>query len=187
MDYEKTTILLMRAQQGDRLAREELYRRLLPRLERFARGRVPISMRNVTDTQEIVQETMVRSLDRLESFLPRGEGAFLQYLSKIVVNRIRDIARRGGRQKALGTEEIYESRREPSPVELAVGAEIFEKFQEALATLKDDQREAVFLHVEMGYSGEELAEALERNPEAARKVLFRGLQNVAARMKLEAP
>ncbi len=185
MDYQKTTVLLSMAQDGDPGAREELYRRIMPRLERFAHGRVPVSLRNVTDTQEIVQDTMVRSLDRLEAFVPRGEGAFLQYLGKIVVNRIRDHGRRSGRQKPMEDENVYVSHREPSPVEHAVGSETFRRYQKALETLKDDQHQAVFLHVEMGYSHHDLAEALGRGSEAARKLLCRGLQNLAAQMRIE--
>lgn len=179
---EKTIVLLARAQGGDDAAREELYRRIVPRLETFAHGRVPRSLRSFADTQDIVQETLVRSLDRLETFKPSHEGAFMHYLGKIIINRIRDLARRPRRESPMG-EGFSPSSKQPSPVEEAVGAETFRAYQEALQTLKEDQKLAVFLHVEMNYSLAELAEALGRGTEASRKVLFRGLKNLAGKMR----
>jgi RNA polymerase sigma factor (sigma-70 family) len=181
--YEKTMVLLSRAQEGNVAAREELYRRLIPRLERFAHGRIQSSLRSLTDTQEIVQETVVRSLPRLHSFKPHHEGALLQYMKQILVNRIRDMSRRSGRTSPIEDENRIPGRPEISPVERMVGEETLERFEKALQTLNEAQRTAVSLHVEMGYSLDELATALNRNSEAARKVLFRGLRNVAALMK----
>ena len=181
MDYVKTNILIEQAQGGDLIAREELYRRVIPRLERFARGRIPLSMRRFSDTQEVVQDAVLRSLNHLDRFTPRWEGAFLHYLSKIVMNRIRDLARRKRPETPVEDEGGFPGS-ELSPVEEAVGRETFGQYQEALATLKEDQRMAVFLHVEMGCGNDEIAEALDRGPEAARKVLARGLQNLARKM-----
>lgn len=177
-------ILLDRARTGDLEAQDELYRRVLPRLERFVHGRLPLSMRRLSDTQEIVQETVLRSLRHLHSFKPRGEGAFMHYLGTIVLNQIRDLARRPRREVALPDEDTIAGR-EPCPVEEAVGRETFRLYQEALDSLREDQRTAVILHVEMGYSNQELAEALGRSPEAARKFLVRSLEAVAAKMKLK--
>src|SRR5690606_5797735 len=69
--HEKTIVLFAKSQSGNRAASEELYRRLIPRLERFAHGRIQSALRSVTDTQEIVQDTLVRSLPRLSRFKPR--------------------------------------------------------------------------------------------------------------------
>ena len=182
MDLSKTMILVDRAKQGDEDAREELYRRILPKLERFAHGRIPLSMRRMADTQEVVAEAVFRSLRKLDGFVPHHEGAFMQYLGRIVINRIRDLARRKHRENAIENEQLI-SGDELSPVEQAVGTETFTRYREALETLKDDQRTAVMLHVEMGYAPKELAEALGRTPDAARKVLCRGLENMAGKMK----
>lgn len=185
--YEKTVVLLAKSQSGNRAASEELYRRLIPRLERFAHGRIQTTLRSVTDTQEIVQDTIVRSLPRLLRFKPQHEGALMQYLKQALINRIRDISRRGRRASTLEDEHQVESRDGSSPVERIVGEEALCRFEKALERLNEDQRTAVSLHVEMGYTLEELAAALDRNPEAARKVLFRGLRNVAAYMQVGSP
>ncbi len=181
---EKTIVLLAKAKEGDHLARDELYRRIVPRLERFAHGRVPVSLRRFADTQDLVQETVLKSLDHIERFDPKHEGAFMGYLGKIIINRIRDLARKPKRETPY-EEEFAPSSKDPSPVEQAVGSEAFSQYQEALQTLGEDQRLAVFLHVEMNYSLQELSEALGRSSEAARKVLFRGLKNLSQKMKAE--
>jgi RNA polymerase sigma factor (sigma-70 family) len=182
-DYEKTIVLLAKAQAGNGTAREELYRRLLPRLEAFARGRVPISMQSIADTQEIVQETLFRSLPHIDHFQPEHEGALLHYLKRSLTNRIRDLARRNGREVPIKSDSIVASPEEQSPVSQLLGEETLGQFAEALESLKPDQKMAVSLHIEMGYSLEELAKALDRGTEAARKVLERGLRNVANRMR----
>jgi RNA polymerase sigma-70 factor (ECF subfamily) len=183
-DYESTLIILSRAQSGNLEAREELYRRLIPRLERFAHGRVQSSLRSITDTQEIVQDTIVRSLAKISRFRPNHEGALLQYLKQALINRIRDLSRRGRRVAAFDGAPERASGNESSPVEQVVGWETLSRFEAALERLSEDQRAAVSLHVEMGYTLDELAGALGRSSEAARKVLFRGLRNVAEFMKV---
>jgi RNA polymerase sigma factor (sigma-70 family) len=182
---EKTIILLARAKNGDGAARDELYRRIIPRLERFAHGRLPLSLRRFADTQDIVQDAVARSLEKVECFEAVHEGAFMAYLSTIVLNRIRDLARRRdrGREQRLEDSSAAGASRDPSPVEEAVGAETFQRYQKSLASLNEDQRLAVLLHVEMGYSPAELAEAMDRGAEAARKVLSRALKNLAAKMQ----
>lgn len=182
-NYEKTAILLEKAQRGNSSAREALYRRLIPRLESYARGRVPISVQSLADTQEIVQETVFRSLSRLEEFKPEHEGALLQYLKRILVNRIRDLARRSGREVPIGDAETIAARGEQTVVSRLVGEETLQRFSECLDSLTSDQRTAVSLYVELGYSLTELGDALNRSPDAARKLLARGLQSVSAKMR----
>src|ERR1700754_3712293 len=48
--------LLQRARVGDPEPQNELYRRYLPRLNRWARGQLPNGARSVLDTGDIVQE-----------------------------------------------------------------------------------------------------------------------------------
>ncbi|MEM7261928.1 MAG: sigma-70 family RNA polymerase sigma factor [Planctomycetota bacterium] len=180
-------MLLAQAQDGSNEAREELFRRLVPRLERFAHGRIQSSLRSMSDTQEIVQETIFRAIPRLESFKPRHEGALMQYMKQILMNRIRDLSRRNRPVAPIEDENMLPSNPELSPIEKVVGEETLKSFESTLMKLKEDQRLAVMLHIEMGYSLSELAEALNRNSEAARKVLFRGLKNMAALMRNEKP
>jgi hypothetical protein len=53
---DSTFSLLQRAQAGDRSAVDRLFSRYLPRLQRRARGRLPSSVHDMADTQDLVQE-----------------------------------------------------------------------------------------------------------------------------------
>ena len=83
-----TLVLLDRAKQGDGKARDALYRRYLPRLQRWARGRLPSRARGTLETDDLVQETLLKTLARDEPFDPEHSGAFLGYVRRAVSNRI---------------------------------------------------------------------------------------------------
>ena len=69
-------------------------------------------------------------------------------------------------------------------LEQAIGQEAVERYEAALQRLKAEEREAIIARVEMGYSFEELAEALGKpTPDAARKTAHRALVRLAEEMK----
>ncbi len=179
-----TASLLARARDGDEEARGTLFARMLPRLRRWAHGRLPLRARDVIDTDDLVQVTLLRALKHVERFEPRHEGAFLAYLRRILLNHIRDEMRRW--KRAPGRSDLDEAvpDRAPSPVEEAIGQDALERYERALSELAPDQREAVILRVELGYTYEELAEALGRStPNAARLVVVRALIRLAEGMR----
>ena len=63
---EPTIELLVRAREGDRLAVEALLQRCLPGVRRWAHGRLPPAARASLDTQDLVQETVLHVLRRLD-------------------------------------------------------------------------------------------------------------------------
>ena len=179
-DRRSTTLLLSQARDGDDDAREELVRRLLPRLRRWAHGRLPLGARDLSDTDDLVQLSLLRALDHVSDFEPRREGAFLAYLRRIVLNAVRDELRRAGRRPVLV--ELGDALPQPGPslVEKAIGRELVEAYETALATLTDEQREAVIMRIEFGYTYPEIAEALGKpTANAARMVVSRSLLRLA--------
>jgi len=71
-----------------------------------------------------------------------------------------------------------------SPLEQAIGREAVECYELALQRLTAEEREAIIARVEMGFSFEELAEALGKpTPDAARKTAHRALVRLAEEMK----
>src|SRR4030095_913756 len=80
--------LVIRARGGDQEALNDLCARYLPRLQRWAHGRLPASARGALDTHDLVQETMTNVVQRLDKFEPRHEGAFQGYLRQALLNRI---------------------------------------------------------------------------------------------------
>jgi RNA polymerase sigma-70 factor (ECF subfamily) len=177
---ESTSVLLARVRAGDAAARERLVARYLPLLRRWAHGRLPGYARGAIDTDDLVQNTMLRALDRVGEFEPRREGAFLAYLRRTLLNALRDEIRRSRRRPAgeqLG-DELADAL--PSAVEQAIGKQLVERYEAALETLQENQREAVILSVEFGYSPPEIAAAIgSPSANAARMVVARALVRIA--------
>ena len=183
-DDESTFSLITRAQRGD----EEAFNRLLARhvtpLRRWASGRLPVWARGVTDTDDLVQDTLLRTFRRMGDFEPRGGGALQAYLREAVLNRIRDeIRRKSRRGQTTGLDDV-EADRALSPLELAIGREAVDRYERALDRLRPDEREAIIGRIEMGYSYQELAETLGKpSAEAARKSARRALVRLLQEMR----
>ena len=94
MDPESSFELVQRAQAGDEMALGRLLARYRPRLRRWASGRLPAQARDLTDTEDLIQDVMLRAFRNLPSFEQRSEWAFQAYLRRAVTNRIRDEIRR---------------------------------------------------------------------------------------------
>src|SRR5262245_36359433 len=135
-DSNSSVALLLRAQNGDEAARNELCARYLPRLRQWAHGRVPIWARDHLDTDDFVQETLVNSLRRLDHFTPRHDQAFWAYVCETMRNRLRDAVHKAAR-RPLG-EDLPESEptHMPSPLELAVGQQTLRRYESALQRLR---------------------------------------------------
>jgi RNA polymerase sigma factor (sigma-70 family) len=178
-----TADLLVRARAGDGSAETVLFRRYHPILRRLAHGRLPGRARDLKDTDDLVQETLVQAFKRLEHFEYRREGAFLSYLRQILLNQVRMEIRRRKPQPdhaPLGEEHMDGAR---TPAEDYSWVENLERYDRALKELNEEQREAVILRLELGYSYEEIANILERSSaNAARMQVARGLARLAKLM-----
>jgi RNA polymerase sigma-70 factor, ECF subfamily len=182
---DSTLTLLERARQGDVRAIEELFQRHLRPLQRWARGRLPNWARDMSDTDDLVQETLLRTFKQLDRFDSRGVGALQAYLRQAVVNRVRDELRRKGRQPDVTDLADIDVKDDQSPLEEAIGRETLEQYEAALERLRPEEREAIVARVEMGYSYEELAQVLGKpTPDAARKAAQRALVRLAEEMRV---
>jgi len=182
-EAESTFRLIQRFRGGDNQALELLFARHLPRLQRWARGRLPKWARDSADTQDLVQETLLQTFKRIDAFEPEREGALQAYLRQAVMNRIRDEIRRTARRPAQVELEGSEVDQTRSPLELAVGMQEIERYENALGRLRQEEREAIILRVELGYSYEELARLLGKPTSgAAHKATKRALVRLAEEM-----
>jgi RNA polymerase sigma-70 factor (ECF subfamily) len=176
LDLTSTVELVARAQQGDRAALERLFDRHRAPLRRWARGRLPRWARNLSDTDDLVQEALVQTFKRIDDFEARGAGALQAYLRQALLNRLRDELRRRAREPHRG--ELDEASPDPSlsPLARAIDAETRARYERALGRLTVDEREAIIARVEMGYTYEELAVSLGKpTADAARKAARRAL------------
>lgn len=107
---ESTSQLLAQARSGNQDAVNRLFARHARPLQRWASGRLPKWARQVSDTDDLVQETLFQTFKRIQEFEPRGAGALQAYLRQAILNRIRDFQsgcitlqkiKTGGRQHVI--------------------------------------------------------------------------------------
>ena len=181
---EPTIELVVKARGGNRDAAEALLQRCMPQLKRWAHGRLPAAARGSLDTGDLVQETVLHVLRRLDTFEPRHVGAMQAYLRQSVINRIRDEVRRIGRQPA--PVELPEDLRTHtmSPLESAVQSEGYERYRDALATLSVRDRELIVARVEMQWSFSEIAQRFSMpSADAARMAATRALKRLTETLR----
>ena len=168
---ESTATLLSLLRQGDASARERLMARYLPMLRRWAHGRLPARARDLNDTNDLVQITLLSALKNLDQFESRHEGALLAYLRTTLMNAIRGEIRRVGRAGVVETlpDDVDEIGADTRVPRLDSGQWL--AYEKALAKLPDLKREAVLLRLEFGMSYAEIASALDRPSEAAASMM----------------
>lgn len=178
---ESTATLLALVREGDDQARSRLCALYLPILRQWARGRLPQHARDLAETDDMVQVTLIRALGRIDEFNPRHEGAFLAYLRRILLNNIRAEIRRVGRMPARSDSDAIATPDEQlSMVDAIAGQELMARYEAALEELNEAQREAVMLRVEFGFSYAEIASAMDApSANAARMTVCRGLEKLA--------
>lgn len=176
-------VLLQRAQGGDQEAIARVFARYLPRLKSWSSGRLPSGARRLVDTDDLIQETMVKAVDRIGSFEIRGAGAFLAYLRSAMMNRIRDEIRRAKRRPGHDTLDDQVEDALLSPLDRTIGQKAVDSYETALTRLKEEERQAVVARIELGCSYDEIAEALGKpSPDAARMTVSRALVRLAKEM-----
>jgi RNA polymerase sigma-70 factor (ECF subfamily) len=184
---ESSLDLLARARAGDEDALNRLAERYLPRMRRWATGRLPRWTRDLAETDDLVQDSMLQTFRRIDRIDVEHEGALQAYLRQAVMNRIRDQFRRAARHPKATAPESDPPALEASPLEAAIGVQAVERYERALARLGPDDRAAIILRVEMDCTNEEIATALNRpSPNAARMAVERALVRLADQMRRDA-
>jgi RNA polymerase sigma-70 factor (ECF subfamily) len=183
---DSSLILLERAKGGDRLALDALFLRYRARLRAWSRGRLPRWARGVVDTEDVVQDAFLHTLRQLDHIEPRTDAGLQAYLRQAVRNRIKDELRRTHARPPIDSVPALDPADHRSPLEEAIGAETVERYERALAALRETEREAIVARIELGLDYEELAVMLGRpSPDAARMVVSRALLRLAQEMRGE--
>lgn len=180
---DSTQALLVRVRAGDHAALDALLARYLGPLRRWASGRLPRWARDLRDTDDLVQETLLASLRHLATFEMRQDGALHAYLRQSIANRITDEVRRVGRRPAVAAADETIEARGPSPLEEVIGSDALARYEQGLTRLSSSDREAVIARVELGLGYQEIAEALGKgSADAARMAVSRALLKLAEEM-----
>jgi RNA polymerase sigma-70 factor (ECF subfamily) len=182
-DTLSTYELLSQARVGDSRALDALFARYTPALRRWAHGRLPSWARDITDTDDMVQEALIRTFSRLDSFEYQAEGGLHAYLRQVLLNRIREELRKAGRRPKSVELDEDASDDAPSPLDAAIATRARERYEAALLRLRTEEREALIGRLEWGLSYKELADALGKpTADAARKAAQRALVRLTEEM-----
>lgn len=159
--------LMLRLQEGDRQAFDQLVMRHQPALMGFF-------VRHLSDRQlaeDLTQETLLKVYYQAWDYLPRGR--FRGWLFRIARNLLIDSTRRRSHDalvRAIGSEDHDgEDRlatlegREPLPERLADQHEVTAEVESLLPELPEEQKLTFLLYHFAGLSLPEIAEALETN------------------------
>jgi RNA polymerase sigma factor (sigma-70 family) len=139
------------------------------------------------DTGDLVQEAALKAIQHLDTFEPRGVGSMQAYLRQSVINRIRDEVRRVARRGVTLELPDELASEDHSPLELAIFAQAYERYREALETLKSRDRQIVVARVELQWTNEDIAEHFRiRTSNAARVATTRALERLAEALHIQA-
>ena len=181
---DRTSDLLEQARAGDSEALNQLFARHMPMLRRWASGRLPRWARDIADTTDLVQDTVLATIRQIDRFEPRGEGALQAYLRQAVINRIRNELRRVAARGFPATIDTGITNGDTSPLERAIANQTLDRYEAGLQRLKPDEREAVVSRLEFGLSYAEIAEAIGKpTANAARMTVVRALVRLADEIK----
>ena len=169
LDSEVTVTLLTRVQGGDAAALNHLLERCLPPLRRWALGQLPPGALAAEETTAFIEETVIAAVRRLDRLDARREGSLQAYLRQALRDRIADLPLPAGGDADR-----------KSPLESMIGAQNMARYEAALRRLRDEDREAIIARIELQYTYQELAVALEKpTANAARVAVTRALQRLA--------
>ena len=182
-----TQTLVQRARGGAEEARTELVRLYEPRLQRLLAARIPTRTRGLMETQDLVQDVLLRAFRHLDTFEPRGTGSFWIWLRSIATNQLRDHGRRHVRRGApdplASQTSLHPAGNSPAGLDVSIENEEAERFDSALERVPERERTAVTMRLELELPYEQIAAELEyASTDAARMAIKRTLRRIAEDM-----
>ena len=181
---DSTVTLLPLAARGDRRAAEILIERMWPYLRRFGHGRLPGWARSRAETEDLVQESLIRALNHLPRFENQTIKEFRFWLHTVFRNLVTDEKRFVGR---VGVAKEFPADIEDaalSPEEQAVEQSTAGVTERALQRLEPGDRLLIVYRLQHGYSFRELADKLGKpSADAARMTYNRALKRLKSEIR----
>lgn len=138
------------------------------------------------DSDDVVQETFLKVIQKLDGFKPEHGEALGAYLRVSVVNRLKDeYKRRRPEVTSLDGADSLASRL-ATPLEEVMGREMFERYEAALGRLKPLEREMLVAKLELDLDYGQIARLFGKNtPDAARVAIRRALTRLGKEMSVK--
>jgi RNA polymerase sigma-70 factor (ECF subfamily) len=195
-DSSQTQVLLNSARAGNLAARNELLERHRAALRRMVGLRMDPVLERRLDASDIVQDVLVEADRRLADYLQAARMPFHAWLRCLARDRMIDAHRRhrtaarrsidreqplahrsDNEQSALDLAALACSR-ELTPAAAATHRELEQRFQAAIETLDEVDREVILMRHFEHLSNQEAAEALELTPPAAGMRYLRAMRRL---------
>ena len=190
-----------RARQGDPEALGDLMERYRPFLTIKVQQEIGPKLRKRVDAADVVQIAFVEACQDINKFRGNSENEFSAWLQQIVINRFKNVIRDNKAAKRdPAKENTWRIRPDQSSTSICwmnaaahtstaskrlIEGERALKISAALAQLPDAQRLAVTMRHLQGMTLADIAEQLERSPEATAGLLKRGLAKLRSIMNNE--
>ncbi|HTE04613.1 MAG TPA: sigma-70 family RNA polymerase sigma factor [Planctomycetota bacterium] len=192
MNTTESRPLVLRVQNGDLSALDELLAQHLPGLRAYIRLRCGAALRARESASDIAQSACRDVLENLDRFQWNGEAGFKAWLYTTALRKIADRAEYWGAQKRDAKRDIPMEllagsrgggeapladlyRGIASPSQNAAGREALERLEAAFDKLDEEQREIIVMARIAGLSHAEIGERLQCTAGNARLKLFRAL------------
>ncbi|MCA9733207.1 MAG: sigma-70 family RNA polymerase sigma factor [Deferribacteres bacterium] len=161
--YEKQELVIERAQDGDELAYQELYKRYCRVVYTIAYQMIG----NHSDTDEVVQETFIRVFKNLHRL--RNTKAFTSWLYQIAINLSIDHRKMRTRRRMLPLDdnpefvsnyELATTKHVRNPGQVLENKELLGQINNAIEDLPEQQRAVIIMHEVEGMSKKMISEIL---------------------------
>jgi len=179
-DSAETEELLQRIRSGEQEVVDALMERHRSYLLRLVESRLDPRLQSRVDASDVVQETQIEALRRLERYLQEPPMPFRLWLRQLAYDRMLMLRRRhvAAERRAVSREAPLPERSSlllaqrrcaagPSPSQHVMRRELVERVQRAVACLADGEREILIMRKLEGLSNQEVALVLKIDPATA--------------------
>lgn len=169
--------LARRCSQKDRLAQDELYRRYAFRLHALCER----YLGDKEEAKDLMLETLVRALDKIDTWKYSGKGSLYAWISRIAINKaINHIKRQRWRVLSLDS-RVQDNLPEPTEEEMEeVPAD---RLREWISSLPDLRRSVFNLYCLDGYSHTEIGRILGISERASSSTLSRARKQLKEKIR----
>lgn len=176
--------LKLRCRGGDYAAFEQLYHRHKNPLYRF----IVRQCADEEQAKDIVQDVWLSIHKACGGYVPSAK--FTTWLYRIAHNRIIDYYRQSSKglpisyDENLSEQQMLNIENRYAPEQIVQTAQQTEQLLKIIASLQEAQREVALLHLEMGFTINEIANITQINPETAKSRLRYALKKIRQQVLL---
>jgi RNA polymerase sigma-70 factor (ECF subfamily) len=186
--------IIRQAKDGSQEALNTIFNSYGAKLMALIRLRMGPSLRQRVESQDVLQQTMLKAYQHLEQFGGAGETSLMAWMGAIARNEIRDLAKFMGRQGRDArnevpldlVSEIAATQLRTAVSRLHLEAQVHE-LERAIESLGEDHREVILLRRFEELSFPEIGARLDRSPDACRMLYSRAMAALTIELERSLP